>query len=98
MGVKKQNEFTKEYKIDAVKLALELGSVAEAAQKLGLSPKNIYNWKYCFAKDGKEAFPGKGKLTTDDAKMRGLETEVRKLKQELEFLKKAASYFAAQQK
>lgn len=98
MGVKKQNHFTKEYKIDAVKLAKELGSVVEAAKKLGVTPKNIYNWKERYAKDGSDAFPGKGKLTADDAKIHGLESEVRKLKQELEFLKKAASYFAAQQK
>ena len=98
MGVKSQQAYTKEYKIDAIKLAKDLGSVSEAARKLGISDKSIYNWKDQCSKEGKNAFPGKGKLNQDDAKLHSLEVENRKLKMELEFLKKAASYFAAQQK
>lgn len=98
MGVKSNQEYSKEFKIDAIKLAKDLGSVAEAARKLGVSAKNIYNWMARYAVDGAAAFPGKGKLPPEEQKMATLEAENRRLKMELEFLKKAASYFAAQQK
>ncbi len=98
MGVKIQKKHTREYKLDAIKLAQELGSVTEAGRKLGINPNNIYNWRERVAQDGEDAFPGKGKLSPEDAKVQALEAENRRLKMELEFLKKAASYFASQQK
>ena len=98
MGERVQVKHTKEFKIEAVRLAQELGNVAEAARKLGISDKNIYTWKKLFAKDGENAFPGKGRLTPDDERLRKLERENRELKMENEILKKASTYFAKQMK
>lgn len=98
MGVKKQEKFTKEFKLNAIDLADKLGSAQEAATKLGINIKNIYNWKSQYKKEGELAFPGKGKLNEQDAKLHALEAENKRLKMELEFLKKAASYFASHQK
>lgn len=90
-----QKLYTKEYKLQAVKLAEDLGSVTQAAKNLGISEANIYFWRSQFKKQGEKAFPGKGNI--DDEKYL-LEKENRQLRMELEFLKKAASYFASQQK
>lgn len=98
MGVSKQKTYTKEFKLSAVKLSKDLGSVAEAARKIGITAPNLYNWRAANLKNGEGAFPGKGKLNAEDEKLRQLENENRKLKLELEFLKKAATYFAAHQK
>ena len=42
----------------------------------------------------KEAFPGNGKQTAQDAEIARLRKEVAKLKMERDILKKAAAYFA----
>ena len=98
MAVKKVREYTKEFRQEAVKLAQDLGSVAGAAKKLGIPTSVLYAWRTKFKKDGADAFPGKGKLAPEDEKQRSLESENRRLKLEIEFLKKAATYFAAHQK
>ena len=98
MGERVQTKHTKEFKIEAVMLAEELGNVAEAARRLGVCDKNLYTWKKLFAKDGAAAFPGKGRLTPDDDRLRKLERENRELKMENEILKKASTYFAKQMK
>ena len=37
-------KYTEEYKADVLKLAEEIG-VSAACEQLGLSPKNVYNWR-----------------------------------------------------
>lgn len=98
MGTKKQREYTSEFRLEAIKLANDLDSVLQAAKSLGIAPSLIYSWKSKLAKDGADAFPGKGKMPPEESKTRALEAECRKLKLEVEFLKKAASYFATHQK
>lgn len=95
---KNQKSYTKDYKLQAVKLSRDLGSVVEAAKSLGISEANIYYWRSQFEKEGENAFPGKGKMNAEDEKTFRLEKEIRQLKMENEFLKKAAGYFASQQK
>jgi transposase len=43
-------------------------------------------------------FPGSGKLSPEDDRLRKLERENRDLREEVEILKKAAVYFAKNQK
>ena len=88
MVAKKVREYTKEFRQEAVKLAQDLGSVAGAAKKLGIPIASLYTWTSKVKKDGADAFPGKGKLVPDDDKRRSLESENKRLKLEIEFLKK----------
>ena len=98
MGVKEPKQYTKEYKLSALELSKKLKSVAEAAKSLGISAKNIYSWQKQLTTDKQDAFRGKGRLTIEDEKWKRLENENRRLKMENDFLKKAASYFAAAQR
>lgn len=88
-----RRKYTPEYKLRALDLMNELGAT-QAAEKLGLNDSTLYNWKKSFLKKGENAFPGNGKLPADEEKVRALERENRRLREDLEILKKAAAFFA----
>jgi transposase len=50
------------------------------------------------SEDGKYGLPGSGNMKSDIAYQRQLEKENKQLKNEIEFLKKAAAYFAGDQR
>lgn len=93
--MKKRKSYTKEFKINAVKMVTEQGKKArEVERELGLSHNQIYNWKRKYLDDPAEAFPGNGNLKSKDEYIRQLEQENKRLKQEREILKKATQFFA----
>jgi transposase len=51
-----------------------------------------------FTEDPEHALPGSGRMKPDEQYVRNLEKENRELKNEVEFLKKAAAYFAVDQR
>jgi transposase len=58
-----RRSYTREFKVEAVKLVTEKGySVAEAARSLGIGETLLRTWKLVFEKQGKKAFPGNGNL------------------------------------
>ena len=91
----KRRVFSREFKIEAVKLVTQQGySVSQAAESLGISANSLRNWRKQFEDQGQEAFPGKGKLTATDEEMRKLREECRRLRMERDILKKATAFFA----
>jgi len=87
--------YTPEFKTEAVRLVTEQGySVAEAARSLGLSANLIRNWKQALTADGKQAFPGQGKLPGIEEELRRLRAENKRLLAERDILKKATAFFA----
>lgn len=95
----KCKQYSKQFKIDAVKLITEQGyKVAEAARNLGIHHTSLRNWKKQFETDGNQSFPGKGHLTSDKEELYQLRKEVKKLRMEREILKKAAAFFANEPK
>lgn len=93
-----RNSYSKEFKINAVKMVVEEGrKVAEVARELNISPNSIFSWKRQYLEDKQEAFPGHGNLKSKDEKIRQLESEVKRLKDERDILKKATIYFAKQE-
>lgn len=91
--------FDKEYKTMAVNRAKESGkSVAEVARELDLSPNTLHGWISKFSKHGDKAFPGSGHLHEAEDELRKLRKEIMDLKEENAILKKAAAYFAKNQK
>ncbi len=90
-----RKKYSREFKLDAISLVLEQGySRAEAARSLGINANMLSRWiKQHEAEDG-TAFRGNGKLTEEQAEIRKLREEVRRLKMEKDILKKATVFFA----
>ncbi len=92
---KKRKSYSKQFKIDAVKLVTEQGyNVSEAARNLGIHHGVLRKWKKQLESDKSEAFPGKGKMTPEKDELIRLRKENKKLKMEKEIFKKATAFFA----
>ena len=90
-----RRQFTREFKIEAVRLVRERGvSVAQAARDIDVHENTLRKWIQQFDDDPAMAFPGQGKQKPEQAELERLRREVRKLKAERDILKKAAAYFA----
>ena len=90
-----RRKFTREFKLEAVKLIKERGvSYVQAASDLGVQQSVMRNWVKAFGDDPEHSFPGHGQMKTEQAEIARLKREVIKLKAERDILKKAAAYFA----
>jgi len=90
-----RRRFTREFKLEAVKLIKERGvSYAQASADLGVHTSQLRDWAKKFADDPQHSFPGHGQLKPEQAEIARLRREVTKLKAERDILKKAAAYFA----
>jgi len=90
-----RRRFTREFKLEAVKLIKERGvSVAQASRDLGVQGTVLRTWVKALGDDPQHAFPGHGQLKPEQAEIARLKREVTKLKAERDILKKAAAYFA----
>jgi transposase len=91
----KRKHYSKQFKIDAVKLIIEQGyKISEAARNLGLHHSSLRRWKNQLGTDSIQAFPGKGHMTPEKEELYRLHKEVKQLRMEREILKKAAAFFA----
>lgn len=91
----RRRTFTREFKLEAVRLVGERGvSVAQAARELDLHENVLRKWVRAFGADAEQAFPGHGRLKPEQAEIQRLRKEVAKLKMERDILKKAAAWFA----
>ncbi len=102
--IKQQRKYDTEYKIQAVKLAKELGG-AKAASELGIPENTIYSWTKA-AREGRLNV-GPGSHTPQTAmslaeelsllrrQVKEQEKQIRRLKEENEFLEEASAFFAA---
>ena len=90
---KKRQEYTPECKREFFWRGSDEGySLAEAGRSLGIQANLIGRWKRQL-EDSQDAFPGKGKLTADQQRIRDLEKENRRLRMEKDILKKATAFF-----
>jgi transposase len=87
--------YTREYKLEAVRLAAAGDrSIAQVARDLGINKNTLYKWRQDLQDDPEQAFPGKGKLKPQDEELRRLRRENQALRQERDFLKRAAVWLA----
>ncbi len=94
MKNKPRKKYSQEFKREAVDLVIDHGySKAEAGRSLDVNPNLIRRWQREFEADGTDAFPGQGKLTPDQKRIKDLETENRRLRMEKDILKKATVFF-----
>jgi transposase len=95
---KEQRVFSKEFKLEAVRLAQTSGkSMTQIARDLGLSASALPSWRQPCADSGEQAFPGKGQQTELEEENRRVRREHDILKQEREVLKTAVRIFAQSQ-
>jgi transposase len=83
--------YTEEFKIEAVKQVTERGhAAAEVAARLGVSAHSLYQWIKRYS------LPPAERLAADDqqAEMKRLKAELKRVTEERDILKKAAAYFA----
>lgn len=91
-----QKRYSREFKLETVRRIQATGlSQAEVARELDISPNTISRWMRQFRDEKAEAFPGKGSQTSQAALISRLRRENERLRQERDFLKKTAAYFAA---
>jgi transposase len=91
----RRRRFSREFKVEAVKLVRERGvSVAQAARDLDVHENVLRKWAKEFGSDPAHAFPGHGQMKPEQMEIERLRREVNKLKAERDILRKAAAFFA----
>ena len=92
----KRQSFTREFKLEAVRLLRRSGRpAAEVARELGVRRNQLYKWDEQFKTKGTdEVFPGSGRRVGAAGELARLQRENARLQEENEILKKAARYFA----
>ena len=88
-----RKNYSPEFREEAVKLVIESSRpTAQVAKELGVHEATLGNWVNIYRREHAGEEPP---LTVDErARLRELEREARELRMEVEFLKKAAAYFA----
>ena len=97
-------QYDHEYKVQAIKLAREIGS-AKAAAELGVPKNTMYGWMRAVREGrldiGKGAHMPQDALTLNEelinlrTRVKQQEKEIKRLKAENEFLEEASAFFAA---
>ena len=89
----RKSKFTREEKIAAVTLVAAGRTPRSVANEYGVHENTIYKWKMQLEMDPESAFTEQAEQAGVDEVSR-LKRRVKELELELEFLKKAAAYFA----
>lgn len=90
-----RRKFSREFKIEAVRLVTERGvSVPQACRDLDLVESVLRRWMKELSDAPASAFPGNGQQRAELAEIAALKEEVAKLKAERDILKRAAAFFA----
>ena len=85
--------FTPEFKAEAVRQVIERGySVADIAERLGVSTHSLYKWVKAVTPDKTEKQASE--LLEAKSEILRLRAQMRRLEEERDILKKAARYFA----
>jgi transposase len=91
-----RRKFSPQFKAEAVQFVLETGRpVAEIARELEINEGTLGNWVNEWKQDN--PVPEKALTPVERARVADMEAELRKLRMENEFLKKAAAFFAKTQ-
>lgn len=92
----KRTQYSKEFKRQAVELLETRDKTGVAvARELGVKQNQLYKWREELKLKGDDAFKGPGRQPLEQrSEVSRLQSENKRLKEELEILKKAAIYFA----
>ena len=93
MAKKERRQFSREFKLEALRIVEERGLTA-AAEQLNLTTGQLCNWRTAYREKGAEALGQPGGPKTVEDEVKELRRRVKELEEEKEILKKAAAYFA----
>jgi len=98
----KYNHYTEDFRREAVRRADDPGaSAVDIARELGIHPGQIYNWRRQYKRLSDKQFnsvQGVDYSKEESEEVRKLKREIADLKEERDFLKKAAAYFSNQKR
>ena len=93
----KRRTFTREFKTEVVRLVHEGREVGEVSREIGVRADTIRKWVE--SAEGRAGLRGEaGKRTESEEEIRRLRKELELVREERDFLKKAAAYFASHRK
>ena len=99
MARRAYRRFSKEFKLEAIRLAEESGKPkAQVARELGIRVNQIGKWRKQLEEQQIGAVPDKGCQAERDDELKRLQRELADAREENEILKKAAAYFARNQR
>ena len=103
MPKKKQSQpYTESFRREAIRRSEEEGVTAvQVANELGIHVNQIYNWRNQYKRLSDKQFnsmEGVDYSKEEADEIRRLKREVKELKEERDFLKKATAYFSSQKK
>ncbi len=95
----KRRNYSPEFKRETVNYINEHEvSIREASKKFGVGSTALRRWRVEYQDDAEQAFPGQGNLRAESKRIKELEEENKRLRQEREILKKATAFFAKEVK
>src|SRR5213079_764808 len=86
MGLSRR-QFTREFKLAAVRRLEQGVSIAEVARALEVDPNVLHRWRREFRQGSGNAFPGNGKQRWSEGRIAELERKVGQQALEIDFLK-----------
>ena len=86
MGISRR-QFTKEFKLAAVRRLEQGVSIAEAARALEVKPNVLHRWRREFRHGPGNAFPGNGEKRWSEGRIAELERKIGQQALEIDFLK-----------
>jgi transposase len=90
-----RKHFTKEFKLEAVRLLEHSGkSGTELARQLGVRRNQLYKWQSELRGRADRAFPGRGLRPESGDEVTRLKRELERVTEERDILKKAVAFFA----
>lgn len=97
MGLSRR-QFTKEFKLAAVRRLEQGVSIAEVARGLEVNPNVLHRWRREFRHGPGNAFPGNGKQRWSEGRIAELERKVGQQTLEIDFLKRALQHVEEQRR
>jgi len=95
----KRKRYDPAYKLEICK-SVDSGTatVAELSREIGISENTLYIWLKRYRENRETPFVGSGHILPENEELVRLRRENRDMKEEIEILKLAATYFAKNQK
>ena len=93
------NKFDPAYKLEVCK-TIDSGTatVVEMSRETGISENTLYTWMKRYRENRDKPFVGSGRVLPENEEIVRLRRENKDMREELEILKKAAAYFAKNQR